>query len=88
MDHVNHMIQEHQYQKELTLSIDTIGAKAPTTSISVIVARARPIMIVRQYESVFAQYIPESKTWVGVRGQRPPLLPKSEGDGYMLPAFV
>jgi hypothetical protein len=28
-----------------------------------------------------------SKTWTGPAGQRP-LLPKSEGDGYMLSAFV
>ncbi|KAI2505686.1 hypothetical protein MHU86_8745 [Fragilaria crotonensis] len=47
----------------------------------------RPVMIVGQDESVFAQYLLGSKTWVGPKGQRP-LLPKSEGDGYMLSAFV
>ena len=47
----------------------------------------RPIMIVGQDESVFSQYLLGSKTWVGPKGQRP-LLPKSEGDGYMLSAFV
>ena len=46
-----------------------------------------PVMIVGQDESVFAQYLLGSKTWVGPKGQRP-LLPKSEGDGYMLSAFV
>ena len=44
-------------------------------------------MIIGQDESVFAQYLLGSKTWVGPKGQRP-LLPKSEGDGYMLSAFV
>jgi hypothetical protein len=44
-------------------------------------------MILGQDESVFAQYLLGSKTWVGPKGQRP-LLPKSEGDGYMLSAFV
>jgi hypothetical protein len=44
-------------------------------------------MIIGQDESVFAQYLLGSKAWVGPKGQRP-LLPKSEGDGYMLSAFV
>ena len=44
-------------------------------------------MIIGQDESVFAQYLLGSKQWVGPKGQRP-LLPKSEGDGYMLSAFV
>ncbi len=44
-------------------------------------------MIVGQDESVFAQYLLGSKTWVGPKGQRP-LLPKLEGHGYMLSAFV
>ena len=47
----------------------------------------RPLMIVGQDESVFAQFLLGSKTWVGPRGQRP-LLPKAEGDGYMLSSFV
>ncbi|KAI2513104.1 hypothetical protein MHU86_1396 [Fragilaria crotonensis] len=58
----------------------------PTTSIRVS-SRAKPIIIVGQDESVFAQYLLGSKTWIGPAGQRP-LLPKSEGDGYMLSAFV
>ncbi|KAI2495738.1 hypothetical protein MHU86_18762 [Fragilaria crotonensis] len=58
----------------------------PTTSIRVS-SIARPIMIVGQDESVFAQYLLGAKTWIGPKGQRP-LLPKSEGDGYMLSAFV
>jgi hypothetical protein len=60
--------------------------KEPTTSIRVSL-KTRPLMIVGQDESVFAQYLLGSKTWVGPKGQRP-LLPKSEGDGYMLSAFV
>ena len=58
----------------------------PTTSIRVS-SKARPIMIVGQDESVFAQYLLGAKTWIGPKGQRP-LLPKSEGDDYMLSAFV
>ena len=58
----------------------------PATSIRVS-PQTRPLMIVGQDESVFAQYLLGSKTWVGPKGQRP-LLPKSEGDGYMLSAFV
>jgi hypothetical protein len=45
------------------------------------------LMIIGQDESVFAQYLLGSKTWIGPTGQRP-LLPKTEGDGYMLSAFV
>ncbi|KAI2502373.1 hypothetical protein MHU86_12105 [Fragilaria crotonensis] len=58
----------------------------PSTSIRVS-SKTRPMMIVGQDESVFAQYLLGAKTWVGPKGQRP-LLPKSEGDGYMLSAFV
>jgi hypothetical protein len=58
----------------------------PTTSIRVS-SKARPIMIVGQDESVFAQNLLGAKTWIGPKGQRP-LLPKSEGDGCMLSAFV
>lgn len=43
---------------------------------------AKPIMINGQDESRFAQYLMGSKMWVGPKGIRP-LLPKSEGDGYM-----
>ncbi|KAI2492861.1 hypothetical protein MHU86_21674 [Fragilaria crotonensis] len=58
----------------------------PSTSIRVS-SRAKPLIIVGQDESVFAQYLLGSKTWIGPAGQRP-LLPKSEGDGYMISAFV
>ncbi|KAI2502628.1 hypothetical protein MHU86_11822 [Fragilaria crotonensis] len=69
--------QEHQLYQD----------KKPATSIRVS-SQTRPLMmIVGQDESVFAQYLLGSKTWVGPKGQRP-LLPKSEGDGYMLSAFV
>jgi hypothetical protein len=60
--------------------------KKPTTSVRVS-SQTRPLIIVGQDESVFAQYLLGSKTWVGPKGQRP-LLPKTEGDGYMLSAFV
>ena len=60
-----------------------------TTSIRALstTAAARPIMIVGQDRSVFAQYLLGSKTWTDPKGQRP-LLPKSEGDSCMLSAFV
>ncbi|KAI2509106.1 hypothetical protein MHU86_5354 [Fragilaria crotonensis] len=64
----------------------TIAALQPTTSIRVS-STATPLMIIGQDESVFAQYLLGSRTWIGPSGQRP-LLPKSEGDGYMLSAFV
>ena len=44
-------------------------------------------MIVGQDESVLAPYLLGAKTWIGPKGQRT-LLPKSEGDGYMLLSFV
>ena len=57
-----------------------------TTSIRVSTS-VRPHMIIGQDESVFAQYLLSSKQWIGPKGQVP-LLPKTEGDGYMLSAFV
>jgi hypothetical protein len=50
--------------------------KEATMSIRVS-PRAKLLMIIAQDESVFAQYLLGSKTWVGPKGQRP-LLPKSE----------
>ena len=64
----------------------TLNTMKATTSTRVS-SKARPTMIVGLDESVFAQYLLGAKTWIGPRGQRP-LLPKSEGDGYMLSAFV
>ncbi len=62
------------------------GKIEATSSIRVL-SMARPIMIVGQDESVFAQYcLLGAKTWIGPKGQQP-LLPKSEGDGYMLLAL-
>jgi hypothetical protein len=63
-----------------------VTALCPTTSIRVSLT-ATPLMIIGQDESVFAQYLLGNRTWIGPAGQRP-LLPKSEGDGYMLSAFV
>jgi hypothetical protein len=50
-------------------------------------ASVRPLMIAGQDESVFSQYLLSSKQWMGPKGQVA-LLPKSEGDGYMVFAFV
>ena len=63
------------------------GKIEATRSIRVL-SMARPIMIVgQQDESVFAQYrLLGAKTWIGPKGQQP-LLPKSEGDRYMLLAL-
>ncbi len=66
----------------------TAGREEIEASTSILVSsKARPIMIVGQDESVFAQYLLGAKTWITPKGQRP-LLPKSEGDGYMLSAIV
>jgi hypothetical protein len=78
-----HIDYWNRRQKQETTTTTSIQ---PTTSIRVS-SMARPIMIVGQDESVFAQYLLGAKTWVEPKGQRP-LLPKSEGDGYMLSAFV
>jgi hypothetical protein len=56
------------------------------TSIRVSAA-VRPLMIIGKDESVFAEYLLSSKQWIGPKGQVP-LLPKSEGVGDMLSAFV
>ena len=56
----------------LTRRLEDVKAK---TSIRVS-SKARPIVIVGQDESVFAQYLLGAKTWIGPKGQRP-LLPKS-----------
>jgi hypothetical protein len=78
---------EEQGTKQQPVTIDILNKeKKATTSIRVSTA-TRPIVIVGQDESVFAQYLLGSKAWVGPKGQRP-LLPKSEDDGYMLSAFV
>jgi hypothetical protein len=49
--------------------------------------QAKLIMIIGQDESVFAQYLLSSKTYVRPKGQRP-LQPKSEGEEYMFSPFV
>jgi hypothetical protein len=82
VDYWNRMTRDRQKQQVHPL----FKEKKPATSIRVS-SQARPLMIVGQDKSVFAQFLLGSKTWVGPKGQRP-LLPKSEGDGYMLSAFV
>ena len=83
------MIEFHiDYWKRRITQVPQIHQqKEATTSVRVPSQNAKPIMIIGQDESMFAQYLLGSKTWVGPKGQRP-LLPKSEGDGYMLSAFV
>ena len=78
--------QGEEWHQDPTAGIYNRQEKKPTTSIRV-TATTQPIMIVGQDESVFAQYLLGSKTWVGPKGQRP-LLPKSEGDKFMLSAFI
>jgi hypothetical protein len=85
VDYWSRIMEEGAKQQPASISIQYQDKKSTT---SVRVSRAtRPIMIVGQDKSAFAQYLLGSKTWVGPKGQRP-LLPKSEGDGYMLSAFV
>jgi hypothetical protein len=90
VDYWNRMMQQakqgEEWHQDPTAGIYNRQEKKPTTSIRVS-ARTQPIMIVRQDESDFAQYSIRSKTWVGPKGQRP-LVPKSEGDGFMLSAFI
>ena len=86
VDYWSRIMEEGTKQQPVTIDVIQHKGKTATTSIRVSTA-TRPIMIVGQDESVFAQYLLGSKTWVGPKGQRP-LLPKSEGDGYMLSAFV
>jgi hypothetical protein len=59
--------------KQQPVTIDVIQNKGKTATTSIRVSTAtRPIMIVGQDESVFAQYLLGSKTWVGPKqGQRP-----------------
>ena len=78
VDYWNQCCNKNESSTDVTLH--------PTTSIRVS-SGAAPLMIIGQDKSVFAQYLLGSKTWIGPSGQRP-LLPKSEGDGYMLSAFV
>jgi hypothetical protein len=79
-------ITRDQQQQEQSEEHAHFKEKMPSISIRVS-SQARPLMIVGQDESVFAQYLFGSKTWVGPKGQRP-LLPKSKGDGYVLSAFM
>jgi hypothetical protein len=84
VDYWSRIMEEGAKQQPASIRIQDKGKKL-TTSIHV--SRAtRPIMIMGQ-ESVFAQYLIGSKTWVGPKDQRP-LLHKSKGDGYMLSVFV
>ena len=45
------------------------------------------VMYVGQDEAIFKQFLFSNKMWVGPSGQRP-LLPKDEGSGTMVSAFV
>jgi hypothetical protein len=47
---------------------------------------SRRLEIVGQDECVFSQYLVGGKSWVGAKGERA-LLPKTEGDGYMISGF-
>lgn len=47
---------------------------------------AKRLVIIGQDECVFMQYLLGTKYWTGPKGERP-LLPKSEGDAYMVSAF-
>ena len=47
---------------------------------------AKRLVIIGQDECVFMQYLLGTKYWTGPKGERP-LLPKSEGDAYMVAAF-
>jgi hypothetical protein len=46
----------------------------------------KPLMIIGQDECISTQFLLGQRTWIGPKGERP-LLPKTEGEGYMLSAF-
>ena len=48
---------------------------------------SRPVMFIGQDEAIYIQFLFLSKMWVGPKGERP-LLPKDEGTGSMISAFV
>jgi hypothetical protein len=48
---------------------------------------SKTVIYVGQDEAIFKQFLFSSKMWVGPSGQRP-LLPKDEGAGTMVSAFV
>ena len=48
---------------------------------------SKAVMYVGQDEAIFKQFLFSNKMWVGPRGQRP-LLPKDEGSGTMVSAFI
>jgi len=65
-------------QEHLSTIPAKMSVRAPENS--------RPLMIHGQDEVLFFQYLLGQKFWVGPNQERP-LLPKSEGDGFMLSAF-
>ena len=48
---------------------------------------SRPVMFIGQDEATYIQFLFLSKMWVGLKGVRP-LLPRYEGTGSMISAFV
>ena len=48
---------------------------------------SRPVMFIGQDEAIYIQFLFLSKMCVGPKGERP-LLPKDEGTGSMITAFV
>ena len=57
----------------------TMSVRAPEGS--------KPLVIIGQDEALFGQYLLGQKFWSGPNGETP-LLPKSEGDQYMMSAMV
>jgi hypothetical protein len=73
-DYLDFLFKAHDEQPFQT----RMSIRAPPNS--------RRLEIVGQDECVFSQYLVGGKSWVGSNGERA-LLPKSEGDGYMISAF-
>ena len=76
MDDIPDEIKKEQYE-----SLPT-----PQMSVRRKDLQRKPIILIGQDESVFHQYLVGVRHWKGPKGERP-LLPKSEGDGYMVSAF-
>ena len=86
VDYRNRIISQQLNHQDPNAGPNNRREKKATTSVRVSASR-RPISIVGQDESVFAMYLLGGRTWVGPKVQRL-LLPKSQGDGFMLSAFI
>ena len=75
------MLQQHQEQRTKPADRSrTLPNNQHTSGVNT-------LTIIGQDESVFAQHLHGNRTWIEPAGQHQ-LLPKFEGDGYVLSVFV